>query len=45
MGMIFIPSKGGISYSPKEYSLSKDIANGAEVLYRTVLLLDQRLDP
>lgn len=45
MGMIFIPSKGGISDSPKEYSLPKDIANGAEVLYRTVLLLDQRLDP
>lgn len=45
MGMIFIPSKDGISHSPKEYSWPEDIANGAEVLYRTVLLLDQRLNP
>jgi len=45
MGMIFIPSKDGISHSPEEYSLPEDIANGAEVLYRTVLLLDKRLNP
>lgn len=45
MGMIFIPSKDGISHSPKEYSSPEDIANGAEVLYRTLLLLDQRLNP
>lgn len=45
MGMIFIPSKDGISHSPKEYSSPEDIANGAEVLYRTVLLLDQHLNP
>ena len=44
MGMIFIPSKDGISHSPKEYSSPEDIANGAEALYRTVLLLDQRLN-
>ena len=45
MGMIFIPSKDGISHSPNEYSSPEDIANDAEVLYRTVLLLDQRLNP
>lgn len=45
MGMIFVPSKDGISHSPKEYSSPEDIANGAEVLYRTVVLLDQRLNP
>jgi N-carbamoyl-L-amino-acid hydrolase len=45
MGMIFIPSKDGISHSPKEYSSPEDVANGAEVLYRTVLLLDERLNP
>jgi len=45
MGMIFIPSKDGISHSPREYSSPEDIAAGAEVLYRTVLLLDQRLEP
>jgi N-carbamoyl-L-amino-acid hydrolase len=45
MGMIFIPSKDGVSHSPKEYSSPEDIANGTEVLYRTVLLLDERLHP
>lgn len=45
MGMIFIPSKNGISHSPREYSSPTDIANGAEVLYRAILLLDQRLNP
>jgi beta-ureidopropionase / N-carbamoyl-L-amino-acid hydrolase len=45
MGMIFIPSKDGISHSPKEYSSPEDIANGTEVLYRTVLQLDERLNP
>ena len=39
-GMIFIPSVGGISHSPKEFSTPKDITNGANVLLRTVLALD-----
>ena len=39
-GMIFIPSVGGISHSPKEYSHAKDITNGANVLLATVLSLD-----
>jgi beta-ureidopropionase / N-carbamoyl-L-amino-acid hydrolase len=39
-GMIFIPSIGGISHSPKEYSTPKDITNGANVLLRTILALD-----
>ena len=42
IGMIFIPSKGGISHSPKEYSSPKDIANGANVLLHTVLKLDEQ---
>ena len=45
MGMIFVPSRGGISHSPKEFSSWEDIANGAEVLYRSVLLLDKQLNP
>jgi beta-ureidopropionase / N-carbamoyl-L-amino-acid hydrolase len=43
MGMIFVPSRGGISHSPREYSSPEDVANGAEILYRTILLLDARL--
>jgi N-carbamoyl-L-amino-acid hydrolase len=43
MGMIFIPSVGGISHSPKEFSRPKDIVNGANVLLRTVLAADRGL--
>jgi len=42
MGMIFIPSIGGISHSPKELTSWQDCANGANVLLATVLLLDGR---
>jgi N-carbamoyl-L-amino-acid hydrolase len=41
MGMIFIPSRGGISHAPTEYSSPVQVANGAEVLYRTLLRLDE----
>ena len=40
MAMIFIPSVGGISHSPKELSRWPDVANGADVLLRTVLRVD-----
>jgi len=40
MGMIFIPSVGGISHSPKEFSRPEDITNGANVLLHTLLALD-----
>jgi len=41
VGMIFIPSVGGISHSPKEFSRPQDIENGANVLLRTLLALDK----
>jgi N-carbamoyl-L-amino-acid hydrolase len=44
MGMIFVPSREGISHSPKESTSWLDIGSGAEVLYRVVLLLDERLN-
>jgi N-carbamoyl-L-amino-acid hydrolase len=40
MGMIFVPSIGGISHSPREYSRPEDITNGANVLLLTLLKLD-----
>lgn len=40
VGMIFIPSVGGISHSPKEFSRPKDIENGANVLLGTLMKLD-----
>ena len=42
-GMIFIPSKNGISHSPDEYSSPQDITNGANVLMATLLQLDKKL--
>jgi N-carbamoyl-L-amino-acid hydrolase len=39
-GMIFVPSKDGISHAPQEYSAPQDIVNGANVLLRTVMALD-----
>ena len=41
MGMIFIPSIGGISHAPKELSLPNDIVNGANVLLGALLRMDQ----
>jgi N-carbamoyl-L-amino-acid hydrolase len=41
VGMIFIPSIGGISHSPKEFSRPQDIENGANVLLGTLLKLDK----
>jgi len=41
-GMIFIPSVGGISHSPKEFSHPADMARGANVLLQTILTLDKR---
>jgi N-carbamoyl-L-amino-acid hydrolase len=39
--MIFIPSRGGISHSPNEYTSPEDVVHGANALLQTVLLVDQ----
>jgi N-carbamoyl-L-amino-acid hydrolase len=41
IGMIFVPSKNGISHSPLEYTSPGDMANGANVLFSTVLKIDK----
>ncbi|MFC2156828.1 Zn-dependent hydrolase [Acidobacteriota bacterium] len=40
-GMIFIPSVGGISHSPREFSKKKDCTNGANILLQSFLKIDQ----
>jgi N-carbamoyl-L-amino-acid hydrolase len=40
IGMIFVPSVGGISHSPREYTAPADIVNGANVLMRTTMAID-----
>jgi N-carbamoyl-L-amino-acid hydrolase len=39
-GMIFVPSVNGVSHSPKEFTSAEDMANGASVLLKTVLAID-----
>ena len=41
VGMIFVPSVGGISHSPNEFTKGEDMENGANVLLHTILALDQ----
>lgn len=40
MGMIFVPSSGGISHSSDEFTSIEDCANGANVLLQTILKID-----
>jgi N-carbamoyl-L-amino-acid hydrolase len=44
VGMIFIPSIGGISHHPREYSRPEDVEAGVNVLLRTLLLADEGLN-
>lgn len=39
IGMIFVPSVGGASHAPREFTEWKDCVNGANVLLQTVLSL------
>jgi N-carbamoyl-L-amino-acid hydrolase len=41
MGMIFVPSVGGVSHSPKELTHWEDCSRGADVLLQTVLEMDR----
>jgi N-carbamoyl-L-amino-acid hydrolase len=41
MGMIFVPSIGGISHSPKELTSWQDCANGANLLLAAILAMDE----
>jgi N-carbamoyl-L-amino-acid hydrolase len=40
VGMIFVPSRDGISHSPREFTRPEEIANGANVLLHSLLKLD-----
>jgi N-carbamoyl-L-amino-acid hydrolase len=40
-GMIFVPSARGLSHSPLEFTAPADMANGADVLLRTILRIDR----
>lgn len=40
-GMIFVPSQKGISHSGLEFTSAKDMANGGNVLLKTIIALDK----
>jgi N-carbamoyl-L-amino-acid hydrolase len=40
IGMIFVPSVGGISHSPNEFTRPQDLIKGANVLLHTLLKID-----
>ena len=40
VGMIFVPSVGGISHSPKEFTRPEQIVGGANVLLQALLMAD-----
>ncbi|MBU3064980.1 M20 family metallo-hydrolase [Nocardia sp. NEAU-G5] len=41
MGMIFVPSVGGLSHCPQEFTAAADIARGAHVLAEALVALDR----
>jgi N-carbamoyl-L-amino-acid hydrolase len=41
IGLVFIPSRDGISHNPNEYSSPSEMARGANVMLHTVFLLDR----
>jgi N-carbamoyl-L-amino-acid hydrolase len=41
--MIFVPSRGGRSHTPDEWTETSEITLGAAVLYRAVISLDEAL--
>jgi len=44
IGMIFVPSRDGISHAPAEFTSPVQITNGAIVLLRTLMAVDQSFD-
>jgi len=43
--MLFVPSRGGISHSPDEYTEPEHCVIGARVLLEALLRIDSQLDP
>lgn len=41
--MLFVPSQGGVSHSPEEYTAPEDCVNGARVLLEALLQLDEMI--
>ena len=44
IGMLFVPSRDGISHSPREFTSISDITNGTRVLMESLRRLDGSID-
>jgi len=44
LGMIFVPSKNGISHAPGEFTSEQQITDGANVLLQTIIGMDKSID-
>jgi N-carbamoyl-L-amino-acid hydrolase len=44
LGMIFVPSKDGISHAPTEYTSPQQITDGANVLLHSLVQMDESFD-
>ena len=44
IGMIFVPSRNGVSHAPSEYTSPEQITHGANVLLRVLLGIDAEFD-
>jgi N-carbamoyl-L-amino-acid hydrolase len=43
LGMIFVPSREGVSHAPSEFTSPEQITNGANVLLKTIVGMDELL--
>jgi len=43
LGMIFVPSKDGVSHAPSEYTSPQQISDGANILLQTIIGMDALL--
>lgn len=43
LGMIFVPSKDGVSHAPSEFTSERQITDGANVLLQTIIEMDRQL--
>jgi N-carbamoyl-L-amino-acid hydrolase len=44
LGMIFVPSKDGVSHAPSEFTSEQQITDGANVLLQTIIRMDELIE-
>ena len=44
LGMIFVPSKDGVSHAPSEFTSEQQIADGVNVLLHSIIGMEREID-